>query len=141
MRCITSSLSTNAISTSIWVNLRLAIRPQVLIAEAAGDLVVPLESADHQELLKHLRRLGQCVNSPRVNATRHNEVLSPSGWNESKGRLNLEEMVFIEEPPHFLHHLMAQSDRVLQIFAAQVQIAILQAQTLIHIVGAVDLKR
>ena len=41
--------------------LGLAVGAQVLVAEAAGDLVVALEAADHQQLLEQLRRLRQRV--------------------------------------------------------------------------------
>ena len=40
--------------------LRLAVRAQVLVAEAANDLVVALEARHHQELLEDLGRLRQC---------------------------------------------------------------------------------
>ena len=39
--------------------LRLSICPQVFIAEAASHLVVPLNAAHHQQLLKQLRGLGK----------------------------------------------------------------------------------
>ena len=41
--------------------LGLAVGPQVLVAEAAGDLVVALEAGHHQQLLEQLRRLRQRV--------------------------------------------------------------------------------
>ena len=41
--------------------LGLAIRPLILVAEAACDLEVALETADHQQLLEDLRRLRQRV--------------------------------------------------------------------------------
>lgn len=44
--------------------LHLAIRPQVLVAEAAGDLEVAVKASDHQELLHLLRRLWQRVDTP-----------------------------------------------------------------------------
>ena len=44
--------------------LRLPVGALVLVAEAAGDLVVALEPADHQQLLEQLRRLRQRVERP-----------------------------------------------------------------------------
>ena len=37
--------------------LELAVGPQVLVAQAAGDLVVAVEAADHAQLLEQLRAL------------------------------------------------------------------------------------
>ena len=45
--------------------LGLAVGPQVLVAEAAGELVVALEAGDHQQLLEQLRRLRQGVEAAR----------------------------------------------------------------------------
>src|SRR5438045_4608841 len=39
--------------------LRLAVGAQILIAEAAHDLVVAIEPGNHQQLLEDLRRLRQ----------------------------------------------------------------------------------
>ena len=44
--------------------LRLAVGPQVLVAEAAGDLHVAVVAGDHQDLLVKLRRLRQGVELP-----------------------------------------------------------------------------
>ena len=46
--------------------LGLAIRAQILVPEAAHDLEVALEPADHQDLLEELGRLGQRVEGPRA---------------------------------------------------------------------------
>ena len=48
--------------------LGLAVGAQVLVAEAAGDLVVALDAADHQQLLEELRRLRQRVELARDSA-------------------------------------------------------------------------
>jgi hypothetical protein len=48
--------------------LRLAIGAQVLVAEAARDLEVAVESRDHQDLLEQLRRLRQRVELARMHA-------------------------------------------------------------------------
>ena len=41
--------------------LELAVGPQVLVPQAAGDLEVAVDAADHQQLLEELRALGQRV--------------------------------------------------------------------------------
>ena len=45
--------------------LGLAVGAQVLVAEAARDLVVALDAADHEQLLEELRRLRQRVELAR----------------------------------------------------------------------------
>ena len=44
--------------------LRLTVRAEVLVAVAAGDLVVALHAGDHQQLLEQLRALRKCVPGP-----------------------------------------------------------------------------
>ena len=46
--------------------LGLAVGAQVLVAQAARDLEVPVEAGDHEELLVELRRLRQRVELARV---------------------------------------------------------------------------
>ena len=50
--------------------LRLAVGAQVLVPEAAGDLVVALEAGHHQQLLEQLRRLRQRVEDARAACAR-----------------------------------------------------------------------
>ena len=52
----------------------LAVGAQVLVAEAAGDLVVALEPGDHQQLLEELRRLRQRVERAPLEPARDEEV-------------------------------------------------------------------
>ena len=60
--------------------LGLAIRAQVLVAEAARDLEVTLEAADHEQLLEELRRLRQRVPRPtRECALGTRKSRAPSG--------------------------------------------------------------
>jgi hypothetical protein len=46
--------------------LRLAIRAKVFIPEAPDNLKVSVKPGDHQNLLKKLGRLGQCVKMARA---------------------------------------------------------------------------
>ena len=54
--------------------LGLAIRAEVLVAEALANLEVLVDAADHQSLLEELRRLREAVCLARVHARRHDEV-------------------------------------------------------------------
>ena len=48
--------------------LELPVGAQILVPPAGGDLVVAVEAADHEELLEHLRRLGQREEAARLEA-------------------------------------------------------------------------
>ncbi len=54
--------------------LRLPVLAEVLVAEAAGELVVALKAADHEELLEQLRRLRQGVPVARAQPDGDEEV-------------------------------------------------------------------
>ena len=56
--------------------LWLTISTQVLITEALGNLEVTIETADHQQLLEGLRRLGQCIELARIHTAGNHEVAS-----------------------------------------------------------------
>ena len=61
--------------------LGLAEAAQVLVAEAAGDLVVALVAAHHQQLLEQLRRLRQRVERARPHARRaRGSRARPRAW-------------------------------------------------------------
>ena len=57
--------------------LRLPVGPQVLVAEAAGDLDVAVVAGDHENLLVELRRLRQGVESARLHAAGHQVIAGP----------------------------------------------------------------
>ncbi len=59
--------------------LRLAVGAQVFIAEAARNLEVAVEAADHQQLLEDLRRLRQGVELARMNAARDQVIARSLG--------------------------------------------------------------
>ena len=64
---------------SSWVNSGCAVGAEVLVTEAARDLVVALEAADHQQLLEQLRRLRQRVPVPGCSRTGTRKSRAPSG--------------------------------------------------------------
>ena len=74
--------------------LRLPVGAEVLVPEAAGDLVVPLEAADHQQLLEQLRRLRQRVPLAGLQPHRDDEVAGALGRRAGqRRRLHLDEPV------------------------------------------------
>jgi hypothetical protein len=73
--------------------LGLAILPEVLVAEALGDLEVPIEAGHHEELLVELRALGEGVELAGVEPRRHQEVAGAAGRVlHHERRLELEEV-------------------------------------------------
>ena len=79
----------------------LAVGAQVLVAEAAGDLVVALEAGDHQQLLEELRRLRQRVEGALLQAAGDEEVAGALGRRAGEDRrLDLEEALAVEELAH-----------------------------------------
>jgi hypothetical protein len=59
--------------------LRLPVRPQIFIAEAANQLEVPVETCNHQYLLEKLRRLGKRIELAEIEPARHDEIASALG--------------------------------------------------------------
>src|SRR6266550_1599837 len=56
-----------------------AVGAEILVAEAARDLVVALEAGDDEQLLVDLRRLGQREEATRLQPRRDEEVTGPLG--------------------------------------------------------------
>ena len=92
--------------------LRLAVGARVLVAEAAGDLVVALEAADHQQLLEQLRRLGQRVERARLRSARGHEVVARALGRRAGQvrRLDLEEVALVQDLAHRRDDAVAQGD-------------------------------
>ena len=121
--------------------LRLAVGAQVLVAEAAGDLEVLLEAGHHQQLLELLGRLGQGVELARVDAAGHHVVAGPLGGAlDEDGRLDLDEAARVEEIADEFYHLVAEDEVPLHALTAQVEVAIAEAQGLVHLVLPVDVE-
>src|SRR5439155_12728150 len=59
--------------------LELAIGPLVLVAKATGELIIPLDAADHQDLVELLRGLRQGVKRSRIAAIRNQEFAGACG--------------------------------------------------------------
>ncbi len=89
---------------------------QVLVPEAHGDLVVPVEAGNDEKLLENLRRLGECVEAAGLEPARHDEVPCPL-----RRRLEEDRSLDVDEPGLFhyaaddRHHLCPQPDVALEL--------------------------
>ena len=77
--------------------LGLPVGPEVFVPEAFDDLVVPVESGHHQELLEQLRGLGQGVEAAVVDPGGDQVVPSAlrGGLGQDRG-LHVEEPLLVE---------------------------------------------
>ena len=122
--------------------LGLAVGAQVLVPEAAGDLVVALEAGHHQHLLEQLRRLRQRVERARVHARGDEEVARALGRGARHDRrLHLEEVVRVEVVADRAVDGVADRHRALHAGAAQVDDAVAQPQQLVDRRLLVDRER
>src|SRR5690606_41857278 len=72
--------------------LELPVGAEVLVAQAAGDLVVAVDPPDHRELLEQLGALWERVEAARLQARGHDEVPGALGRRgDEHGRLDLDE--------------------------------------------------
>ena len=109
----------------------LTVGAEVLVAVAAGDLVVPLHPGHHQQLLEQLRALRQGVERTRVQPRRHQEVARPFRCRAGdRRRLDLDEVVPRQHRAGGGIHLGAQPDCRSRAVAAQVEVAVFQPQLL-----------
>ena len=99
-----------------------------LVAEAAGDLVVPLVAGDHVQLLEGLRRLRQRVELAGVGARRHQELARALRRRLVEDRrLQLPEPVVLEVAADRLGEQEARPQVAAHLVAAQVEVAVVQA--------------
>ncbi len=111
--------------------LGLAVGAQVLVAEAAHDLVVAVEARHHQQLLEDLRRLRQREELAGLRAARHEVVARALGRGLGQHRrLDVDEAVPVEVFAHRARHRVAQAQALLHLVAAQVDVAVLEARLL-----------
>ena len=122
--------------------LRLPVGTRVLVAEAADDLEVPLDAADHQNLLEELRRLRQGVKRILDQPAGHQEVTCPFRRALGQhGRLDFPEPQLVEVVPHEGRDLVPDLQPVLRHGPPQVDIAVGQPNLLGRLLGAVDVER
>src|SRR5206468_9909649 len=111
--------------------LGLPIIPEILVAEAPGDLEIAIEPRDHEELLVDLRGLRQRVELPRMDARRHEVVARPFGGRlREDRRFDLEKAELGQRAPRALEQAMTQDQICLQLRAPQVEMAVLEPQLL-----------
>ena len=122
--------------------LRLPVGAEVLVPVAAGDLVVPLQAADHEQLLEQLGALRQRVEGARPQPRGHHEVPGPLGGGPGEGRrLDLDETVTVQHRARGLVDLAAQPHRSGRAGTAQVQVPVLEARLLPDLHVLVHLER
>ena len=106
----------------------LTIGAEVFVAEAAGDLEVAVEAGDHEDLLEDLRRLRQREEVAGVDAAGDEVVARAFGGGAGEERrFDLEEAVVGEVVADGAGDLVAQREVVLQLGAAEVEVAVLEA--------------
>ncbi len=122
--------------------LELPVGPQVLVAQAPGDLVVAVETADHEQLLEELRALRQRVELPRRQSRRHDEVARALGRRRDQHRrLDLDEPLRVERPVQRGVDLGAHAEVALQPRPAQVDVPVPEAEHLVGVDAVVDRER
>ena len=109
--------------------LRLAIKAQVFIPEAPGDLVVTIHAGDHQDLFEELRRLWQGEEHPGIHAAGH-EIIARAlrGTLRQHRRFHFQEALLVEKGPYAGGHIVAQCQQPLHAGPAQVQISVLETE-------------
>ncbi len=109
--------------------LRLAVGPEILVAEALDDLEVAIEPRDHEDLLEDLRRLRQRVELTRMHAARYEIVARAFGRGlRQHRRFDLEKALLVEVLPDVHRDAVPQREIVLHARPPQIEIAILQAR-------------
>ena len=117
--------------------LGLAIGPQVLVPKAAYDLVVAVESGDHQQLLEQLRGLGQGVELPGIDPAGNQVIPGAFGCAFGEHRcFDVEKSVGVEKISHRRAGFVPGDDVALQRRTAKVQVPVFQADGLgdVHLV-------
>ena len=111
--------------------LRLAVGAQILVPEAADDLVVAIRPPDHQQLLEELRRLRERVEAAAMDPGRHQVVPGPfRGGPGQKRSLDFEEPVFVEVAADLGGQPAADPQVALQPRVPEVQIAVAETEFL-----------
>ena len=107
---------------------RLTVSTEVFVAEALDDLIVTVETGDHQHLLEELGRLRQSVEAAFFNAGRHEVVAGAfrGAAGQSRG-FNIDEAMLVEEAAEGHSGLVAEAQITLHHRTAQVEHAVGQA--------------
>ena len=119
--------------------LGLTVGAAVLVAEAAGHLIILVKTGQHQKLLVNLRALGQGVELAGPHAAGH-EVIARAlgrGLREDR-RFHLGEAAFVHVTADRREHLCAHAQVLLHAGLAQVEVAVLEANEFVLIGVVVD---
>ena len=116
----------------------LAVGAEVFVTKAAGDLEVAVEARDHEDLLEDLRGLREGVEVAGMDAAGDEVVARAFGGGASEERgFDLEEAVVGEVLADGAGDLVAENEVALQLGAAEVQVAILEASLFVDCDGVV----
>ena len=107
----------------------MSVGAEVLVAETSGDLEIPVETGDHQQLLIELRRLWKCVELAGVDPARH-EIIARAfrgGLRKNRG-LDLQITALVQIPPCRLLQTVTEYQVSLELRAPKVQVSMPQAE-------------
>ena len=105
--------------------LRLTVRTEIFITEAARDLDITVISGTHKKLLVKLRRLRQSVKAARMNSGRNQVISGAFRCTLSKDRsLHLQETFFCKEFSGESGNLAFHHKISLDIRSSQIQITV-----------------
>ena len=112
--------------------LKLAVGAQILVAEAAGDLKIAVEAGDHEDLLEDLRRLRQRVELAGMHAAGNQKIARALGRGFGQDRrFDLEKALLAQAFADGQRNLVAQAEVVLHLGAAQIDVAVFEADFLV----------
>ena len=105
--------------------LRLPVSAQVLITEALDELEVAVDSTDHEQLLKQLRRLGQRVELSGRDSARDKEVTCSfrCRLGEKRG-LDFQKADVGEIISNYFEDTMAKGEVSLQSLTSQINVTV-----------------
>ena len=114
----------------------LTVGAGVLVAIAAGQLIVAFHPAHHQHLLEQLWGLRQGVPRTGTNPGGHHKVTGPF-WGRTRqgGGLYLDELVFIHDATRDLGNLGAQHHVFVKLASTQIHETVAQPDFLPHFTG------
>ena len=107
----------------------LTVCAQILVAPTRRDLVIPVEPANHAELLEELRRLGECEEAARLETHRYEEVACTLRRPlRHRWCPDVHEVELVHRIPDRLDHRMTQAQVPLHALTAHVEPAIAEAE-------------
>ena len=114
--------------------LRLTICTKILIAEALSNLVVALNTANHQQLLQQLWRLWQCIEVSALHSGWNQEVTSSLRSRfEQRRSLYLGKITLMECLAKRKGKIRTHTKILCHLRTTQVNVAVPQAKVLVHV--------